>query len=102
MHSFTLNLRSQLQADAGTQHVQVVEIVPPLVSTDLHRGHADPNDNKKENNKMALSIEEFMEDLVAGWKEGQTTIGAGMAKKSVATWFEQFGGLYEGRKVLKS
>jgi short-subunit dehydrogenase involved in D-alanine esterification of teichoic acids len=102
MHSFTMNLRSQLEYDAATKHISVVEIVPPMVSTDLHREHADPDDNKKENNQMAMSIEEFMADLVAGWKDGKTTIGAGMAKKSVATWFQNFGDMYEKHKVLES
>ena len=35
-HFHTMNLRSQLQS-AGLNHVKVIEIVPPTVSTDLHR-----------------------------------------------------------------
>jgi short-subunit dehydrogenase involved in D-alanine esterification of teichoic acids len=40
--SFTLSLREQLRST----NISVVEISPPLVESDLHRDHADPDNNK--------------------------------------------------------
>lgn len=102
MHSFTLNLRTQLQHDNTTKHISVIEIVPPMVATDLHRDHSDPDNNKKEKNSHTLSLEEFMDDITAGWKNGDDTVAAGMAKMSVKTWFDSYGKLYEQRQVLES
>ncbi|MCJ1478538.1 hypothetical protein MMC13_007218 [Lambiella insularis] len=87
LHFWTMNLRTQLKETK----VKVVEIVPPTVATDLHRERADPDDNKKEKNQSALSVEEFMEDLANGWREGKEVIGAGMAKKVVDRWYESSG-----------
>lgn len=74
VHFFSTNLRTQLQ---GT-NVRVIEIAPPQVSTDLHRERKDPDDNK---GPSAMSIAEFMNDVVAAWKEDRDTIGAGPSKK---------------------
>jgi short-subunit dehydrogenase involved in D-alanine esterification of teichoic acids len=87
-----MNLRTQLKETA----IKVVEIVPPSVGTDLHRERSDPHDNKKDKNPSALSVEEFMEYLVKGWKEDSETIGAGMGVKLVERWYGEFGGDYEG------
>jgi short-subunit dehydrogenase involved in D-alanine esterification of teichoic acids len=40
--SFTLSLREQLRST----NINVVEISPPLVESDLHRDHANPDNNK--------------------------------------------------------
>ena len=90
-HFFTMNMRTQLK-DA---EIKVVEIVPPTVATDLHRDRADPDDNKKEKNASALSVEEFMQDLVKGWEEDREVIGAGIGQKLVERWYGEFGGDYE-------
>lgn len=90
VHFWTMNLRTQLK----DSNVRIVEIVPPTVATDLHRDRENPDDNKKENNKKALSVEEFMEDLVNGWKEDKEVIGAGMAKEMVGKWYGAFGEQY--------
>ena len=87
MHSWTMNLRTQLKESK----IKVVEIVPPTVGTDLHRDRSDPDDNKKSKNQAALSVEEFMADLTQGWKDGAETIGAGMSKKVVERWYAEFG-----------
>lgn len=39
----------------------------------------NPDDNKKENNPNALSLDEFMEYFSKGMKENKDTIAAGMA-----------------------
>jgi len=94
VHMFTTNLRTQLQAKEETRRIRVVEIAPPSVGTDLHRDREDPDDNKKAKNKAALSVEEFMEDVVKGWESGSELIGAGMSKKVIEKWDGAFGEEY--------
>ena len=93
VHFFTMNLRTQLAKDKA--NITVVEIAPPSVGTDLHREREDPDDNKKDKNAQALSVEEFMDDLVKGWKEDRDCIGAGPSEKVVERWYKEFGPDYE-------
>ena len=93
VHFWSMNLRTQLQQSGS--NIRVVEIAPPSVGTDLHREREDPDDNKKDKNASALSVEEFMDDLIKGWKENKDTIGAGPSQKVVDRWFNEFGGDYE-------
>ncbi|KXJ90262.1 short-chain dehydrogenase [Microdochium bolleyi] len=96
VHFWSLNLRTQLgKQGGGLEHVRVVEIVPPMVESDLHREREDPDDNKKKNNNMALTMAEFMKDVTQGLEGGKTTVGAGMALKSIEKWEGAFGGMYE-------
>jgi len=88
-HFWSMNLRTQL-AKAGA-NIRVVEIAPPTVSTDLHREREDPDDNKKEKNSAALSVEEFIEEFVAQLKEGKETIGAGPSRPLIDRWYNEFG-----------
>lgn len=81
VHFNTMNLRSQLE-QAGSS-IRVIEIAPPSVGTDLHREREDPDDNKKDKNASALSVEEFMDELKKGWQEDRDCIGAGMSQKVV-------------------
>jgi hypothetical protein len=71
-----------------------VEIAPPTVATDLHRDRKDPNDNKKENNPNALTVEEFMEFVRKGLEEDKDTIGPGMSEKIIEKWYGAFGEKY--------
>lgn len=88
-----MNLRTQLR-QAGSK-IKVVEIAPPTVETALHRERKDPDDNKKEHgNKGALSVEEFMEQIVEAWKEDKDIYTAGMGKEIVGKWYEAFGKAY--------
>lgn len=92
VHFFTMNLRTQLaQAKAN---IKVVEIAPPSVGTDLHREREDPDDNKKDKNAAALTVEEFMDDVIKGWQQDRDTIGAGPSEKVVERWYNEFGGDY--------
>lgn len=90
MHFWSINLRAQLK----DSNVKVVEIAPPTVATDLHRERKDPNDNKKENNKQALSVDEFVEETIGKWKKGEEMISAGMANDIVASWEESMGKIF--------
>lgn len=85
-----MNLRSQLK----DSNIKVVEIVPPTVATDLHRERDNPDDNKKENNPDALSLEEFMDEVTKGWKANEDTVAAGMGNGIVEKWYGAFGEKY--------
>jgi short-subunit dehydrogenase involved in D-alanine esterification of teichoic acids len=91
MHFWSMDLRAQLK---GTK-VRVVEIAPPTVATDLHREREDPDDNKKEKNKNALGVDEFVEEVVGKWEKGEEMIGAGMANEIVESWEGSMGKVYE-------
>ena len=99
VHFWTMNLRTQIEqgaAAAGTGqvgggNVRVVEIVPPSVGTDLHRERRDPDDNKKAKGANALTLEEFMEEVVRGWREDRDVVSAGPGVGLVERWYGEFG-----------
>lgn len=90
VHMFTTNLRTQLQAGKDTKHIIVIEIAPPSVGTDLHREREDPDDNKKDKNKAALSVDEFMAEVIEGWERGADLIGAGTSKQVISKWLNAY------------
>jgi short-subunit dehydrogenase involved in D-alanine esterification of teichoic acids len=90
LHFWSINARQQLR-DTG---IKVVEIAPPTVSTNLHRERTNPDDNKKENNPDALSVDEFIQEVVPKWKNGVEVIGAGPANRAVDAWEGTMGKLY--------
>jgi short-subunit dehydrogenase involved in D-alanine esterification of teichoic acids len=93
VHFFTMNLRSQLK-QAGSK-IKVVEIVPPTVETGLHRERKDPNDNKKAHgNTIALSVKEFMDQIVEGWKDDRDVCAAGMGHELVKKYYDAYGEAY--------
>lgn len=71
VHSFTVSLRRQL---AGST-VQVVEIIPPVVATALHRGlpSAPPR---------AIPLEAFLDRAVRGLDPGRDEIAIGLGRVS--------------------
>ncbi|KAH7382382.1 short-chain dehydrogenase [Phaeosphaeria sp. MPI-PUGE-AT-0046c] len=82
VHFWSMALREQLKESS----VSVVEIAPPTVATDLHREREDPDDNKKEKNQGALSVDEFVDEVRGKWRAGSEMIGAGMADGIVREW----------------
>ncbi|OIW32771.1 NAD(P)-binding protein [Coniochaeta ligniaria NRRL 30616] len=96
LHFWSMNLRTQL-AQGGADNIRVIEIAPPTVATDLHRERENPDDNKKENNPDALSVDEFMEEVAAKLEKGDDTIGAGMSADVVKKWYDQFGEFYSNK-----
>lgn len=88
VHFWSMNLRTQLEK-AGC-NIRIIEIVPPTVSTDLHRERKDPNDNKKEENSSALSLDEFMEDVTRFWRADKDVFGAGPSQGVVDRWHNEF------------
>merc|ERR1712071_667560 len=94
VHFFTTNLRTQVK-QAGKEKIRIVEIVPPAVESDLHRERVDPDDNKRhKGNKIALTQEEFMDEVRQGWDEGKETITAGPGNEIVSEWEETMGKRY--------
>ena len=91
LHFWSMNLRTQLM----DTKVRVVEILPPTVATDLHREREDPDDNKKENNPNALTVEEFMKEVSQKFENGDETIGAGMSAEVIDRWYGAFGKQYD-------
>jgi short-subunit dehydrogenase involved in D-alanine esterification of teichoic acids len=90
LHFWSINLRAQLK----DTNVKVVEIAPPTVGTDLHRERDDPDDNKKANNSASLDVDEFVQEVVKKWKDGDDLISAGPGVKIVSTWEESMGQIY--------
>ncbi|KAF2107824.1 putative short-chain dehydrogenases/reductase [Lophiotrema nucula] len=91
LHFWTLNLRKQLQSS----NIKVIEIAPPTVATDLHRERKDPDDNKKEKNSAALSVNEFVAEVGRKWRGGEEMIAAGPANAIVELWEGSMGKKYE-------
>jgi uncharacterized oxidoreductase len=69
VHSFTIALRRQLRDSP----VQIVELIPPAVVTDLHR-HLD------ENPPRAMELDDFIDAAMAGLDSGRNEIVVGLAK----------------------
>jgi uncharacterized oxidoreductase len=71
VHSFTVSLRRQLAGSA----VQVVEIIPPVVDTPLHRdmGSTPP---------MAMSLGDFLDKAFRGLDKGRDEIAIGLGRVS--------------------
>jgi short-subunit dehydrogenase involved in D-alanine esterification of teichoic acids len=90
MHFWSMDLRAQLK----DTNINVVEIAPPTVGTELHRERNDPDDNKKENNENALTVEEFTTEVMDKWKTGKEMISAGMGNDIVTSWEESMGAVF--------
>ncbi len=69
VHSFTISLRRQL---AGSS-VKVIEIIPPVVETDLHRGQARKP-------PQAMTLDAFVAAAMAGLDAGKGEIPVGLAR----------------------
>jgi len=71
VHSFSVSLRRQLAAST----VQVVEIIPPVVDTSLHR-------DLPSTPPMAMSIERFLDRAIRGLDAGKDEIPIGLGRVS--------------------
>ena len=68
VHAFTIALRTQLL----TSPVQVIEIIPPVVETDLHKGQTRMP-------KGAMPLDAFVKATMAGLDAGRSEIPVGLA-----------------------
>ncbi|KAJ4360164.1 uncharacterized protein N0V89_000724 [Didymosphaeria variabile] len=91
MHFWSMSLRKQLEVEK----VNVVEIAPPMVATDLHRERDNPDDNKKEHAPQTMTTDEFVDEVIQKWKKGDTLITAGPGNKIISTWEDSMQPLYE-------
>lgn len=73
VHAFTVALREQLKGGP----VKVIELIPPAVKTELHRGQ-----ERKPVSQM--SLEKFLAKAMRGLDEGQAEIAVGLAKTARA------------------
>lgn len=71
VHSFTVSLRQQLAEST----VQVVEIIPPVVDTPLHR-------DLPSTPPMAMSLERFLDHAIRGLDAGKDEIPVGLGRVS--------------------
>jgi uncharacterized oxidoreductase len=69
VHSFSISLRRQLQAT----RVKVIEIIPPVVETNLHRGQSRRPPN-------AMSLDTFVTTAMRGLDRGDDEVAVGLAK----------------------
>ncbi|MGV8871737.1 MAG: SDR family oxidoreductase [Rhodococcus sp. (in: high G+C Gram-positive bacteria)] len=72
VHSFTVSLRHQLR----DKNIQVVELIPPVVDTPLHRSMLSTP-------PMALALEKFLDRTMAGLDRGRNEIAIGLGRVSV-------------------
>lgn len=68
VHSFTISLRRQLEGSS----VQVIELIPPVVETDLHRG-------QPRKPPRAMKLDAFVKAAMAGLAAGRPEIRVGLA-----------------------
>ncbi|KAI0527713.1 NAD(P)-binding protein [Xylaria bambusicola] len=90
LHFWSINLRAQLE-ETG---VKVVEIARPTVETDFHRERENPDDNKKDNNPNAQSVDEFIAEVRRRLVNGDETIGTGMSINIIRQWDESMGSVF--------
>lgn len=69
VHSFALSLRRQLSASS----VQIVELIPPAVLTDLHR-------TLEQNPPRAMELDAFITAAMAGLDSGRDEVVVGLAR----------------------
>jgi len=69
VHSFTISLRRQLRGSS----VRVVELIPPVVETELHRGQT-------RRPPRAMPLDAFVTAAMAGLDAGREEIPVGLAK----------------------
>ncbi|KAL1744939.1 hypothetical protein HDZ31DRAFT_37538 [Schizophyllum fasciatum] len=80
LHSFSISLRIQME-NAKT-NVHVLEIMPPLVESELH----DAQGTTEALSKFWMPLREFTDTVIDGLKEGKNTITAGSATSA----YDQF------------
>lgn len=71
LHSFSLSLRVQLQ---GTD-VHVLEVIPPLVESELH----DPYGTTEKLSKFWMPLDEYTKVTMEGLRRGDPHVACGMA-----------------------
>ncbi|KAF7846152.1 hypothetical protein BT93_L5116 [Corymbia citriodora subsp. variegata] len=94
LHSFILVLREQLKDGPG--NIDVIEIFPPAVQTELHDEKHQPD--IKDGHKMGMPLNEFTNDTWAGMTAGKNQIPVGTAVKSFESWEQERQKMFFGMK----
>lgn len=92
-----MNLRTQLRSKGSS--VRVVKIAPPSIGTDLHRERQNPDDNKKKINSKALTINEFISEVIEKLEKGDEVLSAGQGNEVIYKWYTTFGDDYSAAEV---
>jgi uncharacterized oxidoreductase len=69
VHAFTVALREQLRGSS----VRVVELIPPIVATNLHRGQGQPP-------SRAMDLDMFVRAAMIGLDRGHDEVAVGLAR----------------------
>ncbi|KAK8004812.1 oxidoreductase DltE [Apiospora arundinis] len=89
LHSLLWSVRAQLAADPASQHVKVVEILPPAVQTELHS--QQPDLVARGLGDIGITLQEFTDEAWAGLTRGDDEIPVGPRREQTAK-------LEEGRR----
>lgn len=70
MHSLAWTLRSQLSAPSSpeTQHIRIIEIIPPAVQTELHT--QQPDLAAAGQGPIGMPLQEFLEETWSALEKG--------------------------------
>jgi short-subunit dehydrogenase involved in D-alanine esterification of teichoic acids len=85
MHSLLPVMRQQLRASPVSQHVKIVEVLPPAVQTELHdpKHQSDPGGGR---GPIGVPLDEFTERAWRGLEEGRGQVLVGTAGGSWERW----------------
>ncbi|KAK8071396.1 hypothetical protein PG997_011599 [Apiospora hydei] len=75
LHSLLWSVRTQLAADEASQHIKVVEILPPAVQTELHT--QQPDLVARGLGDIGITLQEFTDEAWAGltWGDDEIPVG---------------------------
>jgi short-subunit dehydrogenase involved in D-alanine esterification of teichoic acids len=85
LHHFILVLREQLKNGPG--NIQVIEIFPPAVQTELHDEKHQPD--IKNGGQIGMPLKDFTEATWAGLEAGKDQIPVGMSEGSFNGWEQE-------------
>lgn len=93
IHSFTVSLRSQLSGS----NVNVIEVAPPYVATDIDAGYKDKvAELTGGKGHPPMPLDEYMKTAIKGFEtEGVTEIATGFSEMGVSAWRTAFGPIFE-------
>ncbi|GAB7356696.1 hypothetical protein MBLNU459_g7405t1 [Dothideomycetes sp. NU459] len=95
LHHFILVLREQLAAGPG--NVNVIEIFPPAVQTELHDEKHQPD--IKNGGAIGMPLKDFTDETWAGLEANRDQIAVGMAKQSFDGWEQERQKAFFGMKA---
>ncbi|OTA59598.1 short chain dehydrogenase [Hypoxylon sp. EC38] len=79
LHSLLWSIRAQLSYDEGSQHIKVIEILPPAVQTELHSQQEELV--KIGQGNIGIPVEQFLDEAWAGLTRGDEEIPVGIVKE---------------------